>query len=177
MNATPMYDFAVLRDLRKRERHTIEDVARHSGLSPAVISKLERNQTSASLETLYRIARVFGMSATDLLALAEAPLAHRKRETEYDADGFRFRKIDYANFRCLHGHAPAGARVSRPQVHHDDYETVWVLRGHLRLTLPNETVELGPGDSVQFDAIQHHSLEALADTDLIILQISKHKRL
>lgn len=171
-----MYDFAVLRELRKRESLTIEEVAVRAGLSPAVISKLERNQTTASLETLYRLGRVFGMSATDLLGLAESPLAHRKRDHSHTSDGFTFRKIAYANFAALLGTAPAGARVSRPEVHHDDHETCWVLSGRIRLVLPNETIELGAGESTQFDAIQHHTYEALEDTTLIIVQIAKAKR-
>ena len=55
-----MFDFSVLRELRKREGLTIEATSKRSGVSPAVISKLERNQTRAELETLFRISRVFG---------------------------------------------------------------------------------------------------------------------
>ena len=51
-----LYDFSILRSLRKRSNLTIADVSDKSGVSPAVISKLERNQTSAELETLFRIA-------------------------------------------------------------------------------------------------------------------------
>jgi len=41
---------------------------------------LERNQQSAELDTLYRLARAFGLSATDLLAMCESELAHRTAE-------------------------------------------------------------------------------------------------
>ena len=53
---------------------TLADLSKASGVSGPVISKLERNQQSAELDTLYRLGRAFGMSATDLLALAESPL-------------------------------------------------------------------------------------------------------
>ena len=63
-----MYDFSCFRALRKREGLTIGEVSQRSGISSAVISKLERNQTVAGLETLFRLARVFGVRAADLLA-------------------------------------------------------------------------------------------------------------
>ncbi|RKX92599.1 MAG: hypothetical protein DRZ90_13690, partial [Spirochaetes bacterium] len=37
------YDFSILRNLRKRSGFTIADVSEKSGVSQAVISKLERN--------------------------------------------------------------------------------------------------------------------------------------
>jgi len=57
----PMYDFTVLRWLRKRESLTIQQVSEQSGVSVAVISKLERNQCTAELETLYKLVRSFGV--------------------------------------------------------------------------------------------------------------------
>ena len=44
-----MYDFSFLRQLRKRDDLTIGAVSARSGISAAVISKLERNQTRAEL--------------------------------------------------------------------------------------------------------------------------------
>lgn len=173
---TPKFDFSVLRRLRQQHEMTLADLAKASGVSLGVISKLERNQQSAELDTLYRLGRSFGMSATDLLALAESPLAHRTTENRHRADNFTFRQIRYANVVALHGTAPAGAKVSRPEIHHDDTEVCWILSGRIRLTLPHETCELSAGESIQFDAIQQHSYEALADSDFVILHLRKEKR-
>lgn len=171
-----MYDFSILREIRKREGLTLDDVAHRSGVSIAVISRLERNQTSAELETLYKLARVFGMSATDLLSLAESRMAHQKKEDRYRSDGFEFRVIRYANHACFLGEARAGARVRKPEIHHDDHETCWVIEGKVRVDLPHESIELGAGESLQFDAIQEHSYEALEDSRLILVHIKKQMR-
>ena len=74
------------------------------------------------------------------------------------------------------GSAPKGAKVNRPEIHHDDTEVCWVTAGRIRLTLPHEIVELGAGDSIQFDAIQQHGYEALADSEFVILHLRKDKR-
>jgi len=171
-----MYDFSVLRALRKRESLTIRDVSQRSGISPAVISKLERNRTRAELETLFRLSRVFGMNAADLLGLAESRTAQKKKGDAHHVGAFRFEEVAYANVRCLRGSAPAGARVSRPEIHQDDYEVCWILDGAMRIRLPGETHELTKGEALQFDAILEHTYEALADSSFIILHLAKEKR-
>ena len=162
---------------RKREGFTIKTVSERSGVSPAVISKLERNQTQAELETLFRLSRVFGINTTDLLSLAESRTAHKKHATEYTSGDFRFQRVQYANVSGYHGFAKAGGRVSHPSIHHDDYEMCWVIKGKLRINLPNERHELEIGDVLQFDAILEHTYEALDDCELIIMHLSKGKRI
>jgi transcriptional regulator with XRE-family HTH domain len=172
----PKFDFSVLRRLREQREMTLAVLSAASGVSTGVISKLERNQQSAELDTLYRLARAFGLSATDLMALAESPLAHRTGEKSYRSGEFRFRQVKYANIVAHLGSAPAGARVSRPEIHHDDTELCWVTAGRLRLSLPHEECVLAAGESIQFDAIQQHTYEALADCEFVILHLRKDKR-
>ena len=172
----PMYDFSLLRSLRKREGLTISDVSERSGISVAVISKLERNQSTAELETLFKLGRVFGMTATDLLTMAESPLAHVTSESTYTSDGFHFRKIRYSKISCFMGTAEKGAFVKKPEIHHDENEICWVLEGKIRLTLPHEIHELSAGESLQFDAIQEHTYEALEDLKIMIMHLRKGKR-
>ena len=174
--ALPMFDFSVLREIRKRAEMTLSDLSQASGVSIAVISKLERNQTQAEVETLYKIGRVFGMRATDLLTLAEAPLSNRKLSEFYNTEGFLFRSVRYANSNCLLVEAKKGASLSKPEVHYDDHEICWVLKGRLRITLPQEIQELAEGQSIQFDAIQEHTYEALEDCQFMIVHIRKDKR-
>ena len=170
------FDFTILRELRKRSGLSIGEVSAGSGVSAAVISKLERNRTRAELDTLYRLARVFGITAAELLSLAEARLSHPLKATAHRNEDFLFREINYRNIRCLHGRAPAGSQVTRPKIHRDDYELCWVLEGRLRITLPAETHELAAGESLQFDALLEHTYEALTDCELLILHIRKENR-
>ena len=149
---TGKYDFSFLRQLRKRDELTIGDVSKRSGISAAVISKLERNQTRAELETLFKLSRVFGLTTNELVALAESRTSQRASSVKHVAGGFIFRGISYANIRSLFGAAAKGAKVSRPEIHRDDYEVCWVLSGKVWFDLPDETHELGSGDAIQFDA-------------------------
>ncbi len=173
---TPRYDFSVVRHLRKRDDHTLAQLSELSGISVPVISKLERNQTSAELDTIAKIAGAFGMAASDLVALAESPLAHRKTAESYHSGEFFFHRIRYSNQSCFLGEASQGAKLSRPDIHGEELETCWVINGRLALRIAKEQLQLGPGDSVQFDAIQDHTYEALEDSIFIIIHLKKSNR-
>lgn len=171
-----MYNFSVLRDLRKRAGMTIADLSERTGISPAVISKLERNQTIAELKTLFRLARAFGLTAAELLALVESRTAQCKRETSRVAGDFHFRQIEFANARCFFADAPKGAKRSNPDAHRDDFEICWVLEGRVRIDLPHESHLLSAGDCLQFDAVFEHTYEVIEDCRIIIQHIRKQKR-
>ena len=176
VSAAIPFDFGVLRELRKRESLTLAEVSRRSGVSPAVISKIERNRAQAELETLFRLSRVFGLNTADLLNLAESRTAHRAEATAYASGAFLLSRLEYGNIKCFYGRAPAGAAVSRPEIHHDDTEVCWVLEGSVRVTLPHEQHDLRAGQAVQFDAILEHTYEAVSDCVLIIVHLPKPKR-
>ena len=172
----PRYDFSFLRELRKRDTLTIGDVSARCGISSAVISKLERNQTSATLETLFRLSRVFGMTTTELIALAESRTAQIATAERHHAGGFMFQGVRYGNIRVLYGSAPRGARLSRPEAHRDDYEICMILAGSLTLVLPDEKHDLAAGQAIQFDAILLHTYQVIEDCRLVIIHLRKDKR-
>ena len=171
-----MYNFSVIRELRKRESMTIAELSGRTGISPAVISKLERNQTVAELKTLFRLARAFGLTASEMLGLVESRTAQVSEETARVAGDFHFRQIEFANCKCFYAEAPKGAQRSNPDAHRDDFEVCWVLEGALRINLPHESHTLSTGDCMQFDAVFEHTYEALEDCRLIITHIRKSKR-
>lgn len=175
-NGMDMYNFSVIRDLRKRDAMTIADLSERTGISPAVISKLERNQTVAELKTLFRLSRAFGLTASEMLSLVESRTAQVKIETERIVGDFHFRQIEFANCKCFYADAPKGAQRSNPDAHRDDFEVCWVLEGQLQINLPYENHILSAGDCLQFDAVFEHTYEVLEDCRIIISHIRKSKR-
>jgi mannose-6-phosphate isomerase-like protein (cupin superfamily) len=116
------------------------------------------------------------MNATDLLMLTESRTAHRAVESSHRSGAFTFRDIHYGNIRALLGEAKAGGMVSNPEIHQDDLEVCWVLRGAIRVKLPHEHPVLKAGECVQFDAILEHSYEVMEDCQILILHLKKGKR-
>jgi len=169
-------DFSVVRELRKRDGITLEEVSRRSGVSISVLSKLERNQNTAELETLYRVARVFGLTASDLLGLAERPSAHRARGRRYRSGPFQFEKVAFKEIACFRARARAGDRLERPEAHGDEFEICWVLSGRLRVTFDRERHELSANQALHFDAALQHSYEALENAEIVIVHLAKPHR-
>lgn len=174
---TSPYDFSILRNLRKAQGFTIADIAEVSGISTAVISRIERNQAVPELETLSRLGKAFGISATDLLGLAEFRTAQIATTQHYVSGGFQMQHINFMNIQCFMGSALAGGTVSRPEVHHNDHEICWVLAGAIEMILNEERQVLKEGEAIQFDAVLSHTYRALQDCKILILHIRKGKRI
>jgi len=169
-------DFSIVRDLRKREGMTLEDVSRKSGLSIAGLSKLERNQSMVELDTLYRLARVFGLSATDLLSLTESCSAHSKTAEFYESGPFEFEHVGFKGIDCFYAKARAGESLKKPEAHGDEFEICWVRHGKILIQLPREQHTLGPGQALKFDAALEHTYEILEDSEMTIVHLEKAHR-
>jgi plasmid maintenance system antidote protein VapI len=169
-------DFSIVRDLRKRAGMTLGDVSQKSGVSIAGLSKLERNQNMIELDTLYRLARVFGLSATDLLNLAESCSAHCKDAESYTSGPFEFQKVGFKGINCFQAQAKAGGELSKPEAHGDEFEICWLHSGSIRIKLPREEHTLTPGQALKFDAALPHGYEILEDSQITILHLEKTHR-
>ncbi len=168
-----MYDFSILRDIRKNEKLSIAELTERSGVSAAVISKLERNQITAGLETIGKLARAFGISAADLINAAENRHARLSKMTERDTDGFHFQEISYSNMKGLRGTAPAGAVLERPHLHRSGSEVCWVLKGRVIFSLPEGDYKLSAGESIMFDALNRHRYQVLEDCEVFIVHLKE----
>lgn len=171
------YDFSILRNLRKAQGFTMVDIAQSSGISTAVISRIERNQAVPELDTLSRLGKAFGISATDLLGLSEFRTAQIAHSQQYTSGGFQFQHVNFINIQCFLGSAMAGGTVNRPEVHHNDHEICWVLQGSIEMILNEERHILKEGDAMQFDAVLPHTYRALSDCRILTLHIRKGKQI
>ena len=74
---------AKIRALRLKKKMGLVELGQHSGLSPALLSKLERGRLFPTLPTLLRIALVFSVGLDYFFAGArEKPLVAVVRKTE-----------------------------------------------------------------------------------------------
>ncbi|MCF8113249.1 MAG: helix-turn-helix domain-containing protein, partial [Desulfotignum sp.] len=53
---------ALLRAIRNTRQFTIKDVAAKAGISSSLLSQIERNRISPSLDTLLQLLEVYGVS-------------------------------------------------------------------------------------------------------------------
>lgn len=72
-----------LRQIRRREGITQEQLAEMSGLSLNFVSKIERKEKqNVSVKTLLALATSLNVSAADLLKGSESPASHRRKHVD-----------------------------------------------------------------------------------------------
>jgi transcriptional regulator with XRE-family HTH domain len=164
-----------LRTLRLRRSMGLAQLAAHTGLSPAMLSRLENGRLVPTLPTLVRIATVFNLGLdyffTDPRRRHVVALSRKHERRQFPSDPkaaivpWHFESLDFrAQERKLHGflahfHPLPAANI--PPHYHQGVELLYLIEGEMELTLGAETLHLAPGDAVYFDAVQKHAYRSL----------------
>ncbi|WP_071659500.1 helix-turn-helix domain-containing protein [Streptomyces humi] len=157
---------ARVRTERERRRWTLAQLADASGVSPAMISRIERGESSPTAVVLGKLSAAFQLSVASLLALAEGTpdpepdTAGVRRgadaaEWRDPGTGYRRRQITGPRFpaEIAEIHLPAGARVPYPAAAFAFVrQLVWVLDGHLTFHDGETVHELDAGDTLELGA-------------------------
>ena len=162
---------AKLRALRLKKKIGLVDLGKHTGLSPALISKIERGRLFPTLPTLLRIALVFGVGLEYFFAGArDKPLvAITRRRERVDLPerpgareaAYRFASLDYPaserRFNCYYAEFfPVAPEKLRPH-DHAGVEFIYVIQGTLSVHISGEEHALEAGDAMYFDSTIPHA--------------------
>jgi len=166
------YDFTILRQLRKKKGLTIANLSELCGVSYVALSKLERNQGNPELKTLDRISRALELPTHNLLALAERkhPVRAKEVRDEPHMEKAKTRHVSLDGVRIIYLEAQKGMAGVAPEMHQDDYEHCYVLKGRVRVTIRGTEHDLGPGEGIVWDCFFDHMYQALeASTFITVL--------
>lgn len=158
-----------LRRLRLRKSMGLVELGKHTGLSPALLSKLERGLMQPTLPTLLRIAMVFSVGLEYFFNAEPKPVLAivRKKDRLRFPDSPDARKVVYY-FESLDFPVPNRALSSyfaefepigeeNIRLHeHSGIELLYVLSGRLELRTGENRHELSEGDSIYFDSSVLH---------------------
>ena len=158
-----------LRRLRLRKSMGLLELSKHTGLSPALLSKLERDVMHPTLPTLLRIAMVFSVGLDYFFVPEPKPLLEIVRK----GDRMRFPDSPDENktayyFESLDFRVPQRALTSYlaefesiemkdNRFHeHPGIEFLYVISGKLELHTQGAKHELSEGDAIYFDSTAPH---------------------
>lgn len=161
-----------IRALRLRKKLGLVQLGKHTGLSPGLLSKIERGQLFPTLPTLLRIALVFGVGLEHFFVPgADRPPAVLVRKAERlrlpvppeeGAPAYFFESLDYPAtdrpLKAYYAEFPPRAAPSSPH-RHAGTELIYIITGQLAVDLDGETFDLAPGDALSFEADQPHSYQ------------------
>lgn len=152
-----------IKKVRKQRNLSLREVAKISGVSIGLISKIENYRTTPSLTVLLKIMRSLEMN------LLELNLSKSKKkkyilikkgkgiiEEREDSEGLEYKflftgHIPESNLRSYLITIKEG--VYRKPVSGDTHEIAYVLQGKLDYILDNETITLNEGDVIFYDGL------------------------
>ena len=160
-----------IRTLRLKKKMGLVELGRHTGLSPALLSKIERGRLFPTLPTLLRIALVFSVGLEFFFAGArEKPLVALVRKAdrvrlperpEARQPSYRFESLDYpATERKFNAYYAEFFPVSADRLHphaHPGVEFIYTLVGRLGVHMDGNERALEAGDSMYFDSSIPHA--------------------
>jgi transcriptional regulator with XRE-family HTH domain len=144
---------------RDRRGWSLADLAERSGVSKAMLSKIEREEVSPTAVVLARVATAFGLTLAQLLTPeTDAPsrlMRAQAQPTWTDPEaGYTRRQVfidTSTGLELAEVTLPAGATVSMPaSVYARIRQVAWMLSGKLTVTEGRERHDLKTGDRLEF---------------------------
>ena len=175
-----------IKKLRKARKLTLQDVARETGFSPALISQIENNNVSPPIATLSKIAKFFDVKMGHFFEEEEE---ERKYEIvrrldrrvvsrviskagtghgyTYEALSFRKRNKKMEPFLLTISERAEDETL----YNHDGEEFLLIIKGTAEVILDEERFVLEAGDAVYFDSSLRHRLLAIDDQEVQVLAV------
>ena len=148
---------AALRDARHDRDLSANVLADRSGVSRAMIGKIERGEAQPTAVLLGRLAAALGMTLSELVARAETERRFVKaadQVTWTDPDtGYVRRALSPTTtgpLELVEVELPAGAQIAYPaDAYTFKHQQIWMLEGQLHFTDGDVTYVLEPGDCLE----------------------------
>ena len=164
-----------LRALRLKKSLGLVELGKHTGLSPALLSKLERDKLYPTLPTLLRIALVFSVGLdyffTDerkrhVVSVVRKDERIKLPDRPGTADiAYHFESLDYkSNERRTNAYLAEFEAIAEEKLkshQHPGSEFLHVMKGKLGLRIGIDNYELDAGDSIYFDSTVPHTYRRL----------------
>ncbi len=171
-----------LRLVRERAGFTVRGFARRVGVSPSLISQVERGRATPSVGTLLAITKELGLNLGDLFRLeghgdraAPGPVQRGDSRKEIRlASGVRWERLTPGpdpDVEFLYAVYDVGSASCEEDsmLRHGGKEYGYLLSGCLGVKIGFEEYELGPGDSISFDAHLPHRLWCIGSEPAVVI--------
>ena len=159
-----------IRALRLKKSMGLVELGKHTSLSAALLSKIERGKLIPTLPTLLRIAMVFSVGLEyffdnnrNRYLVEVVRKSERKRFPERpgsDSSAYWFESLDFkASERKLNSFYAEFVQVPLDKLsphQHTGIEVLFMIDGALSLKIGGDDYELATGDAIYFDSSMPH---------------------
>jgi transcriptional regulator with XRE-family HTH domain len=157
-----------LRALRLARKLGVRELARRVGVTPSLLSQMERGSVNPSVMTLFRLAECLNTTTDYFFGNGQAeptpvgPVVHRGIRARIELSGGitweRLTPTDEHDFEFMECVYPPGATSAPEAQRHPGRDYGILLEGTLDIAVGFATYHLEPGDSIAFDASLPHRL-------------------
>lgn len=171
-------------EFRASQGMSLTELARRSGLSKAMLSKVENAQTSCSLSTISRLAETFRVPVTALFRGVDVereavfvPAGHGAQIVRRGSNVGHFYQV-LGSLRGEHKRLEpllvtlTEASEVFPLFQHSGTEFLYMLEGVMVYGHGNARYEMHPGDALQFDGEGSHGPLDLVELPIKFLSIT-----
>ena len=159
-----------LKALRTARKLSMRELASRSGLSAGYLSQIENGKANVTVQSLRKLAAVFGIAWSDFFVRAdEGGAVLRRADRRRLAFGSGQRDYGIARLPLIDvdvsvSEYEPGVTVGDEEYVHDDLHEIFVVvRGTIRFRLEGVDHDLEPGDSVDFRSSTPHMLTNTGD--------------
>ncbi|MBA7537324.1 hypothetical protein ES705_29591 [subsurface metagenome] len=169
-----------LRDLRRRHKMTLEELAKRTGLTSSFLSQVERNVTSPSVKSLREIASALNTKVSRLFE------EERSRDFVFVKKGKKKKsvnnKLKSRNEVLASGFLDirmepsllileVGGKIEKQSDSLDGEEFGFVLKGKVELLRGPEKFIMEKGDSIYFKGVKSHKIVNVDNSEAKLLWI------
>ncbi|MBW1979987.1 MAG: helix-turn-helix transcriptional regulator [Deltaproteobacteria bacterium] len=168
-----------VRELRQKNKYTLQDIAAKTGLSKPFLSQIENDRVVPPVATLLKLARALnvGMAyffheeeSSDRIAVtrrnervrSERRPHHRKGEVNYIYEALETKRTD-KHMEPFLVEFPSRDTSEMVFVSHEGEEFLHLLEGRLEFRSVDRVEVLEAGDSIYFDSDLSHSFRCLSE--------------
>jgi len=177
-----------IKQLREDKAMSLDEAARHAGISSSVLSQIENHMVSPPLGTLVRLAKALKVPVGEffeehcdekepfcLVRSDERKVTSRFASTEGLSYGYSYEALGYA--KKDRKMEPFVVTLTPPEVpqadpnQHVGEEFIFVLEGEVDVKLGDHTDTLKAGDSIYYDSNIPHFVQCHGDKPARIVAV------
>jgi transcriptional regulator with XRE-family HTH domain len=166
-----------LRAQRESLGISLRELARRIEVSPSLVSQIERDRVTPSVQTLYALATALGLTMGEVFADDERPgpgaaavpvVSPGTRRVITLASGVQWERLTamgdpLIEFNLITYDVGGASCEGDSLMTHAGKEFGYVLSGRLGVRIGFDEYELGPGESISFDSSSPHRLWAIGN--------------
>ena len=165
-------------EYRKRKELTIKELANLTGVTPSLLSQIEKGVANPSINTLKQISSALEVPLFNFF-ISDVPTEelvvrkeNRKKIMFAEDDSFAYELLtpnSKGEIEFMLMKIPSKGSSSKEAFSHKGEEVAYIVEGEVRLYLGNSVIDLRSGDSVKIPSHSDHKWKNISDNDCEVI--------